>query len=125
MVNARTLVNTGVLVRTGVFGQVVNIDTGFTGDHFFFVYFNNNAAGVDIINCTTTLRYYCYARIFRYYPLNTGTYQRLISTQSWHGLTLHVRTHQGAVSIIVFQEWNKRCSNRYDLLWRNVHILNF
>ena len=54
MVNARTLVNTGVLVRTGVFGQVVDVDTGFTRYHFIFIYLNDNTAGVDVIDYTTT-----------------------------------------------------------------------
>ena len=39
-------------------------------------------------------------------------------------LTLHVRTHQSTVSIVIFKERNHCCSNRYNLLGRNVHVVN-
>ena len=37
---------------------------------------------------------------------------------------MHVRTHQGAVSIIVLQEWDQRRTDRNDLLGRNVHVIH-
>ena len=50
----RTLVNTGVLVGTGVLGQVVDIDTGLTGNGFIVVDANHDTAGIDRIDHTTT-----------------------------------------------------------------------
>ena len=38
-----------------------------------------------------------------------------------HSLTLHVRTHQRTVGVIVLQERNQRRGNRNDLLRRHVH----
>src|SRR2546423_4034222 len=39
-------------------------------------------------------------------------------------VSLHVRTEQGAMSIVVFQERNQAGGNRYELLGRNVHVIN-
>src|SRR5690606_885911 len=105
-------------------GQVVDVDTGFTRYHFIFVNLNNDTAGVDIINHTTTLSHYGYTRVFRYNAFNTSTYQWLISTQCWYRLTLHVRTHQCTVSIVVLKERDQSSSHRYDLLRSNVHVLH-
>src|SRR4051812_8126038 len=51
----RTLVNTGVLIRTGVFGQVVDIYTCVTGLNFSIVNFDYDTASVNFINHTTML----------------------------------------------------------------------
>ncbi len=50
------------------------------------------------------------------------TIRRLRSHQR-HSLTLHVRTHQGTVRIVVLKERNHRSGHRYDLVRSNVHIL--
>ena len=102
--NTWHLVDAGVLVRTGIFGQVVNVDTGFASVHFVFVNFDNDTGCINVLHGTTTFRYGGYTGVNRNRALHTGTNQRLISTQSRNGLTLHVRTHQGAVGVIVFQE---------------------
>ena len=44
--------------------------------------------------------------------------------QRRHGLALHVRAHQCAVSVIVLQERYQRRSHRNDLLRRDVHVLD-
>ena len=38
-----------------------------------------------------------------------------------HGLTLHVRAHQGAVGIVVLEEGNEGGGDRHQLLGRHVH----
>ena len=53
---------------------------------------------------------------------DAGAHQRLLGAQSRHRLTLHVRTHQRTVGVIVLQEWNQRCSDRHHLTWRHVHV---
>ena len=45
--------------------------------------------------------------------------------QQGNGLTHHVRSHQGTVSIVVLQEGNQRSGNRSYLLGRNVHQVDF
>ncbi len=58
-------------------------------------------------------------------PLHAGADQRRIGTQQRHRLTLHVRTHQGAVGVVVLEERDQGRSNRYQLLRRNVHEFYF
>ena len=55
------------------------------------------------------------------FVFHTGTNNRRLSAQKRHCLTLHVSTHERAVRVIVFEERNKRGSNGYNLLRRNVH----
>ena len=38
-----------------------------------------------------------------------------------YSLAHHVRSHQCTVSIVVLEEWNQRCSDRGNLLWRYIH----
>ena len=52
---------------------------------------------------------------------NTRTHNRSFAAQQWHCLAHHVGTHQGTVSIVVFEEWNHRSSDRCNLLRRHVH----
>jgi hypothetical protein len=44
----------GVLVRTLVFDEVINIDTNFTRLCFSVVYSHHDTGGIDIVNHTTT-----------------------------------------------------------------------
>ena len=52
---------------------------------------------------------------------HAGADQRRIGLQQRHGLALHVRAHQRAVGVIVFQERNERCGDRDELLGADVH----
>src|SRR5690606_34894806 len=103
----RTLVNTGVLVRTGVFGQVVDVHTGFTGHGFIVIYLHHNTGSVDRIDHTTPLGHHAHTGVGRNGTLHTGTHQRLLRLQRRDGLTLHVGTHQGAVGVVVLKERNQ------------------
>jgi hypothetical protein len=53
-----------------------------------------------------------------------GAHHRSFGTKQRHRLTLHVGTHQRTVGIIMFKEWNKACSNGYNLLWCHIHQMN-
>jgi hypothetical protein len=63
------------------------------------------------------------ARIISGFAFDTGTDTGSFGLDTRHGLTLHVRSHQGAVGIIVFQKWNQRCRDRNNLLWGNFDKL--
>ncbi|SVK46316.1 Uncharacterised protein [Acinetobacter baumannii] len=106
-IHTRHLVDAGVLVRTGVLGQVVNIDTCFARVHLVFVNFDNDTGSIHVLDHTAAFGNGGYAGVNRYSAFHTGTDQRLIGAQGWYGLTLHVRTHQCTVGVIVFQEWNQ------------------
>ena len=41
-----------------------------------------------------------------------------------YSLTLHVRTHEGTVGVVVFKERNQGSCNGHNLFWRNVHEVN-
>ena len=55
--------------------------------------------------------------------LHTGSYYRCLGGKKRHCLTLHVRSHQCSVCIIVLQERNQCCSNGEHHLWRYVHVI--
>ena len=49
---------------------------------------------------------------------------RSVRSHQRHGLTHHVRTHQGAVGVIVFEERNKARGDRSDLVRSHVHQIH-
>ena len=81
------LVNVGVLVRTLVFDEVVNVDAHFTRLGFVVVDTNHDAGGIDVVDHTTASGGDHGARVDRCNALDTGTDQRLFWTQHRHGLT--------------------------------------
>src|SRR5690606_7805552 len=109
------LVDAGVLVGTGVLREVVDIYTRITTFHFVVVDPNYDTARVNALNDTTVSRNHTDAGIRRHDTLHASTYQRLFSNQCRYRLTLHVGTHQGAVSIVVLQERNQRGSHGHHL----------
>ena len=121
LAHQRTLVDASVLVGTGVFGQVVDVDTGFASFNFIISNANNDTAGINRVDHAATTSHDANAGVTSYVTLHAGTYQRLVSAQGWYSLTLHVGTHQRTVGVIVFQERDQRRCNRNNLLRRNVH----
>src|SRR5690606_12309884 len=59
-VHKNFLVDTSVLVRTGVLDQVVDIYTCFTCDHFVFIHTNNNTRCINKLDTTSTLSDHTY-----------------------------------------------------------------
>src|SRR3546814_4993487 len=47
--------------------------------------------------------------------------ERRLGTHQRHGLLLHVRTHERAVSIVIFQEGNERGRDGHELFGADVH----
>ena len=122
--HARHLVDAGVLVRTGVFGQVIDVDTCFARVHLVFVNFDNDTGRIHVLNDTATFGHGGYTGVNGNSTFHTGTYQRLISAQGRNRLTLHVRTHQCTVGVIVLKERDQGRTDRNHLLGGNVHIVN-
>ena len=120
----RALVDIGRLVGAGEFHQVIDIHTHFTGYSFFVVHANHDTVGIHVFHHTAATGHDSGGRVHRHGALNTGTYQRFFGTQTGHGLTLHVGTHQGAVGVIVLQEGNQRGGYGYHLAGSHVHILH-
>ena len=78
--------------------------------------------GIDDSNSTADN--HC-AGIARRDLFHAGPDQRSRSPKQRHGLALHVGSHQGAVRVVVFKEWDERCSHRNQLLRRNVDVIDF
>src|SRR5581483_8778565 len=64
------------------------------------------------------------ARVLRGAVLHAGADDRSLRTEQRHGLTLHVRAHEGAVRVVVLEERDERRRDRDDLLRRDVHELH-
>ena len=120
-----TLIHTGVLIRALILDEVIDIHTGITGRNLIFIGMDNNTSCIYLVNNTTPFGNRCYTGIGSDYSLHPGTYQWFLSNQRRNSLTLHIRTHQGAVGIIVLKEWNQRRRHRNNLLGRDIHIVDF
>ena len=119
----RTLVDVGVLVGTGEFGQVVDVYTHFTGHGFFVVHAYHNTVRINVVHHTATTGDHGGTRIDSHIALDTGTHEGFFRAQARYGLTLHVGAHQGTVCIVMLQERNQRGRNGYHLAGRHVHVL--
>src|SRR5690606_23960103 len=108
------LVDIGVLVRTGVLSEVVDVHTHFAGDVFIVVDANHDTIGVNVIDDTATASLHSGARVDRNRAFDTGTNQRFFGAQARYGLALHVGAHQCTVGVVVLQEGNQRSSHRHD-----------
>src|SRR5690606_13297745 len=94
-VHQRTLVDAGVLVRTGVLDQVVDIHAGVGGvGDLLLVDLDHDAAGVDLHDLAATTGVHGHTGVTCHRALDTGAHQRLFGTQGRHGLALHVGAHQ-------------------------------
>src|SRR5690554_3860761 len=120
----RTLVDTGVLVGAGVLGEVVDIHTSITGLGLVVIDTHHDTGSIDTFDDTTTAGSHTDTGILRHGPLNAGTYQGHLGLECRHGLTLHVRPHQGPVGVIVFEERNQGRRHRNNLARRYVHEVN-
>ena len=69
----RPLRNTGVLIRTGILSQVVDIYTCFTGICFFIINSNNNSRRIYRFDYTATECNNTYARVSRNITLHSCT----------------------------------------------------
>ena len=123
LTDQRLLVDTGVLVGTDVLSQVVDIDASITCLNLVVVYTNNNTTRINTLDYAATFSDNTHTRVLRNDSLDTSTYNRLFRSQCRHSLTLHVRTHQCTVRVIMLQERNQGCSNRYNLTRTYVHII--
>ncbi len=92
-----------------VFAVVVEHDDGLT---------------VNVVDNARVLRNEDLAGVDRDAVLDAGADERRRGTQERHGLTLHVRAHEGAVRVVVLQKRDERGGDRYHLARRHVHVLD-
>ena len=122
----RPLVDTGVLVRTLEFDQRIDVGRHLTRDRAvdLMVGLDDDAFGIDEIDDAVAFCDDDRARIACGDLFHSGTDIRRFGTKKRNRLTLHVRTHQGPVGVVVLEERDQRCGDRNELFRRNVHILD-
>ena len=74
--------------------------------------FNDDGLTVYVVNHAGVLSNQNFARVNRNTMLDARTNQWCIRTKQRYCLTLHVRTHQSTVCVVVLEERNKRRCNR-------------
>ena len=116
----RTLVDAGVLVGTLELLKTVDVYAGLVGIDFTGCA-DNDTGRIDLIDNPRTAGTNGGAGVTGNRFFHTGANERRFGTNERHSLTLHVRSHERAVRVIVFQERNERCGDRNELLGRNVH----
>ena len=116
----RTLVHAGVLVGTGVLGQVVDVHARFAGHGLLVVDAHHDAGSVHGIHHAAAAGDHAHAGVAGHGALDAGAHQGLLGHQRRHRLALHVRTHERAVRVVVLQERDQRSRHRHDLLRRHV-----
>jgi hypothetical protein len=121
--NQRTLVDAGVLVRTLELHQPVDVDAGFARMEIFGRA-DNDTGRIDLVDDAAAAGADGSARVTGDDRLHAGTDERSLGAHQRHGLTLHVRAHQSAVGVVVFQERDQRSGDRHHLLGRNVHQID-
>src|SRR5205085_1081507 len=107
--NQRLLVDTSVLVGTLELGQCVDVCSNFAAQYAGVVGLdtNNDAFGIDLVDDAIAFAEHNRARIASGNTLHARTDERSLTTNERHALTLHVRTHQRAIGVIVFKKWNQ------------------
>src|SRR5262249_34937629 len=124
--NNRFLIDAGVLVGTFELHKLVNICRYFARQTTILLMVNtdNDALGVNAIDHTIAARNYYRATILRRNLLHTSADKWRFRAQQRHSLTLHVRTHQRAVRVVILQEGDERSGHGDELFRRYVDILD-
>ena len=116
----RTLVDAGVLVRALELHQAVDVDARLGGIGLFGGA-DDDTGGVDLVDDARAPGDDRGAGVAGDDRLHAGADERRLGTDQRHGLTLHVRAHQGAVGVVVLEERDQRRGDRDHLLGRHVH----
>src|SRR5262249_55406589 len=124
----RLLGDTGVLVRALELGERVDVRADFAR-HLAFVrpgavHANDDAFAVDRVHDTRAAADNNRARVTSGNAFHAGADVGRFGAQQRHSLALHVRTHQRAVGVVVFEERNQRGSDRDKLFRADVHVLD-
>ncbi len=119
----RTLVDTGVLVGTLEFAHAIDVNARIP-QFEVFGRADNDPLRINLVDDPCPLGHDGRAGIPCHDFFDPGADQRRLGPQQRNRLTLHVRSHQGAVRIVIFKERDQRCRNRHQLFGRNVNKIN-
>ena len=84
---------------------------------------NLDDSGINICNGSVLFSDYADTGVYCGLNFHAGSYCGSIGGHERHCLSLHVRSHQRTVGVVVLKERNKCGSNREDHLRRNVHVI--
>ena len=118
----RALVNAGVLIRSRVLSQVIDINRRLINTNVLLINTNHNTASIRGVDDSRPLCDHANTGVRRYIALHPCSDKRLVSHKRRHSLALHVRPHKGTVSIVVLQKRNQSGCHRNDLLRGYIHI---
>src|SRR5208282_2285908 len=118
------LVDAGVLIGALILDQIVDIDAGVAQVLGLLVGAHDYPFGIDAFDGAVALADHRNARIAAYRALQAGADQRRVGLQQRNGLALHVRSHQGAVGVVVFKKRDQGRGHRDELVGRHVHVLD-
>src|SRR5271168_2572953 len=123
----RLLADAGVLVRALELRKQVNVRPDFAAQYAGLIGFHahDHALGVHLVHNAIALAHDHSARIASRNAFHARAHQRSVATNQRHSLPLHVRAHQRAVGVVVLEERNQAGRNRYQLLRRDVNVINF
>jgi hypothetical protein len=105
--NTRLLSEAAVLIGLVIFLQLVKTHAACLGIEVAFIR-DDDPVRIDVHDLSGALGQKAAARILGHLALDAGADQRLLGHEQRHRLTLHVRTHEGAVGVIVLQERDER-----------------
>src|SRR5580700_623008 len=123
----RLLADASVLVRALELREQVNVRPDFAAQYTRLIGFHahDHALGVHLVHDAIALANDHRAGIASGNAFHAGSHQRSVTTNQRDGLALHVRSHQRTVRVVVLKEWNQARSHRYELLRRNVDVIDF
>src|SRR5699024_11233750 len=108
-----------------VVGHRVDVHAGVAVAHFLFVDAHHDTRGVDLVDHAAAAGGHGHTGVARHGAFDAGAHEWLFAAQGRHGLTLHVGAHQGAVGIVMLQEWHQGRRHRHGLHRRHVHVVHF
>ena len=103
----RPLIDAGRLVRTLELLQVIDVDARLRRIGFLRCA-DNDTRGVDLIDNAGPSGCDGGTGVARHHILKAGADKRRLWAKQRHGLPLHVRTHQGAVRVVILEERHER-----------------
>src|SRR6185369_5500272 len=117
------LVDAGVLIGTLELRERINVRVDLSrssSTRDSVLGSDDNSFRVDRIDYAVSTSDHNRSRILGGDLFHSGAHQRSLRSQQRHRLALHVRTHQRAVSVVVFEERNQRSRNRYQLFRADI-----
>ena len=110
------LIDTGPLIGAQIFLKFVTVKLA-------IIRTDINPIRRNIFDFSRTMRQNHNAGIASRFVFHSRTDERRLSFQQRHSLPLHIRSHEGAVCVVIFKERDHRRCDRNDLFRRNVHIV--